>query len=73
MKFYLSSYRLGNKTGELKKLILHNKIGYIPNARDYSAVVDPEIKKNRTERDIALLSELGVGAEVIDLSNYFRL
>ncbi len=71
MKFYLSSYRLGNETEKLKKLIPNKKIGYIPNARDYSTV-DPEIKVNRTDRDSALLNELGIEAETIDLTNYFN-
>lgn len=38
MKFYLSSYRLGEKTEELKKLVPAGRIGYIPNALDSSGV-----------------------------------
>lgn len=59
MKFYLSSYQLGKETEKLKKLIPHKKIGYIPNARDFSGT-DPARKKERTERDTASLNELGI-------------
>ena len=69
MKFYLSSYKLGNETEKLKNLIPNKKIGYIPNARDFSGT-DPEKKRERTERDVTLLAELGIKAEVIDLKNY---
>ncbi len=71
MKFYLSSYRLGRETEKLKEMIPSKKIGYIPNARDYSTV-DPEIKMNRTERDSTLLAELEIETEIIDLTNYFN-
>lgn len=35
MKFYLSSYKIGNETEELKELARGKKIGFIPNALDY--------------------------------------
>ena len=70
MKFYLSSYKLGNETERLKMLIPHNKIGYIPNALDFSKA-DLERKKRHIEKDTAALRELGVGTEVIDLRDYF--
>lgn len=71
MKFYLSSYRLGNETEKLKKLIPNKKIGYIPNARDFSNA-DLERKKNSTGRDVVSLRELGLDVEVIDLREYFN-
>lgn len=71
MKFYLSSYGLGNEIDKLKKLIPNKKIGYIPNARDFSKT-DPERKKMRTDRDVASLRELGLDVYTVDLRNYFN-
>ncbi|OGK18995.1 hypothetical protein A3D80_03595 [Candidatus Roizmanbacteria bacterium RIFCSPHIGHO2_02_FULL_40_13b] len=70
MKFYLSSYKLGNQTEKLKQLIPHNKIGYIPNARDYSTA-DPERRKESVEANIQSLKELGIECELLDLKDYF--
>ena len=70
MKFYLSSYGLGNQVEELKKLIPNKKIGYIPNARDRSGA-DPETKKEKAERDIGLLRDIDIEIEMLDLSDYF--
>lgn len=70
MKFYLSSYGLGNEIGKLKTLAQKDKIGYIPNARDFSGY-DPERKAKRTASDIASLSELGLEVELLDLQVYF--
>ena len=71
MKFYLSSYKLGNEVEKLKKLIPYNKIGYIPNARDYPGV-DLEKKKESINRDVSSLQELGLNVEVVDLRDYFN-
>ena len=70
MKYYLSSYELGNKTEKLKALASKDKIGYIPNARDFSGA-DPERKSRRTTNDINSLHELGLEVELIDLQDYF--
>jgi dipeptidase E len=71
MKFYLSSFRLGNKAGELAGLMPNNKkIAYIPNACDYSNV--DWVKKNRWEKlDIESLEGLGLTVEYLDLKNFF--
>lgn len=71
MKFYLSSYGIGNEVEKFKQLIPNKKIGYIPNARDYSGY-DPERKKASTERDIGLLRELELDVELIELTDYFN-
>ncbi|MFZ2149646.1 MAG: Type 1 glutamine amidotransferase-like domain-containing protein [Minisyncoccia bacterium] len=71
MKFYLSSYALGNETEKLKALIPHKKIGYIANARDYSNP-DVEHRKNSVARDVAALKNLGIEVEEVDLKNYFN-
>jgi len=72
MKFYLSSYRLGDKATEIIRLMPENKtIGYIPNACDYTKVdVD---KKDKTDKEnIADLEKLGLSVEILDLKNYFN-
>ena len=71
MKFYLSSYGLGNDIEKLKALIPHKKIGYIANARDYSNP-DVEHRKSSVARDVASLENLGIEVEEIDLKNYFN-
>ncbi|MEM9832728.1 MAG: Type 1 glutamine amidotransferase-like domain-containing protein [Bacteroidota bacterium] len=70
MKFYLSSYRLGNKTEQLKKLVPYGNIGYVPNALDFSGA-DSERRKRHIERDTADLESLGVNVELLDLRDYF--
>lgn len=70
MKYYLSSYEIGNETEKLKELVSKGKIGYIPNARDFSGA-DPERKARRTKSDINSLRELGFEVELINLQEYF--
>lgn len=70
MKFYLSSYELGNETDKLKTLVPHGTIGYIPNARDFTGA-DPEKRDKRNEKDMSSLRELGLDVELVDLRNYF--
>ncbi|MBI3633186.1 MAG: Type 1 glutamine amidotransferase-like domain-containing protein [Candidatus Vogelbacteria bacterium] len=70
MKFYLSSYELWNETEKLKALIPKGKIGYIPNARDFSGA-GPERKAKRNDKDMGALRNLGVDVELVDLKNYF--
>lgn len=71
MKFYLSSFRLGNKSAELVRLMPENKkIAYIPNANDYTNVdLDRKIKWERL--DIDSLEKIGLSVEYLDLRNYF--
>lgn len=71
MKFYLSSFKLGNKPEELKRLIsVNNQFGYIPNACDYTNV--DTNKRNEVNRcDITDLTQLGLQVEILDLKNYF--
>lgn len=71
MKFYLSSYRLGEKAGELSGLMpAHNKrIAIIPNAKDY--VNEPEARRDREERETQSLRELGLEPELLDLRDFF--
>ena len=68
MKFYLSSYRVGNKAEELVKMIPNNKIGYIPNASDN---LSEERNQSHQVSNIRELRKLGLEPEIIDLKNYF--
>lgn len=70
MKFYLSSYELGAETEKLKNLVLKGRIGYIPNARDFTGA-DPERRERRNKNDMQSLQELGLEVELVDLRNYF--
>ena len=72
MKYYLSSYKLGNETNILKELIdnTHKNFGYILNALDFSSS-DPIRKKLHIEKDMEDLKSLGVEVELLDLKNFF--
>ena len=70
MKFYLSSYELGNETEKLKALVPKGRIGYIPNARDFTGA-DQERRARRNESDMASLRNIGLEVEMINLNDYF--
>lgn len=70
MKLYLSSYGLGNEIEKLKTMIPKGKIGYIPNALDFSNA-DVERRERHIERDMNSLRELGLEVELLDLKNFF--
>ncbi len=70
MKYYLSSYEIGNKKEKLKSLVPKGKIGYIPNARDYTGV-DLKRYAVRSEKDMSSLCELGIDVELLNLRDYF--
>lgn len=73
MKFYLSSYKLGNieNVQKLKQMISEtNKFtAYIPNALDYST--DSERRKMSENKDIEDLKSVGLQPERIDLRIFF--
>ncbi|MDO8659639.1 MAG: Type 1 glutamine amidotransferase-like domain-containing protein [Candidatus Parcubacteria bacterium] len=70
MKYYLSSYEIGNETEKLKKLVPKGRIGYIPNARDFTGA-DPERRAKRNEKDMGSLRELDFEVEMVNLRDYF--
>jgi len=71
MKFYLSSYRIGNEVRKLKKLIPKNKkTALIPNALDYSK--DLERRKKGEQDNVKELTKVGLDVEILDLRNYFN-
>lgn len=72
MKLYLSSYKLGDKTEELKRWIAdhNNKICLIPNSRD--VFPDGERKVTGIQADAKDLEGLGFDVTVISLKDYFN-
>ncbi|MEI6513953.1 MAG: Type 1 glutamine amidotransferase-like domain-containing protein [bacterium] len=70
MKFYLSSYKLGNEIDTLKSLIPTNKkTAFISNALDFSN--DLERRKKSEQSDIDDLVGVGLDVELVDLRHYF--
>jgi dipeptidase E len=70
MRLYLSSYGIGNRPEELVKLVGNNKkAAIILNAIDFGT---EEARKERLEREIKSLSNLGFLTEELDLRNYFN-
>ncbi len=72
MKFYLSSYKLGNELDKLKQLIdqTTGKFGYVPNSLDYIGA-DPQRRIDSIQNDINDLKDLGADVEIVDLKDYF--
>ena len=71
MKYYLSSFKLGNEVERLKRLIPSNKkTAYISNALDM--VDGQQWVKEFTEFDISQLTDVGLEVERFDLHNYFE-
>lgn len=72
MKFYLSSYKLGNQIEMLKELIPTDnlKTAYISNALDFSS--DQERREKSEQSDIDSLEELGLQIDKLDLREYFN-
>ena len=70
MKFYLSSFKVGNETEKLKKLVPKGKIlGLIPNALDWRGI---EERRQKTDQNIKDLTDLGIKVEILDLQYYFE-
>jgi len=72
MKYYLSSFRFGNKIEDLKRMKPANsKIAHINNARDM--VGNDSARAAQTQKDeIEFLNNLGFVAEPLDLKLYFN-
>lgn len=70
MKFYLSSYKIGNETQRLQGWLSGKTVGYIPNAGDFSKA-DPVKSTEVTERDTQSLRELGINVEILNLRDFF--
>ena len=71
MHFYLSSYKFGNKTDDLKRLRPdNNRIGHINNSRDWVGADLQRANKHQKE-EIEFLNSIGFVAESLDLKSYF--
>ncbi|MFH0929242.1 MAG: Type 1 glutamine amidotransferase-like domain-containing protein [Candidatus Aenigmatarchaeota archaeon] len=71
MKFYLSSYSLGNKVQKLKKMLSKNKkTAFISNAMDY--VDDMNKRKQKDLSGMEELRKVGMKPELLDLRDYFN-
>ncbi|HXB98492.1 MAG TPA: Type 1 glutamine amidotransferase-like domain-containing protein [bacterium] len=72
MKFYLSSYKVGNQVEQLKSLIPkdNHRFGYVPNALDYTGA-DPERRKRHVQDDMQALRHIGLESGILDLKEYF--
>lgn len=72
MKLYMSSYKLGNNTDELKKWIEKhgNKMILIPNSRD--VFPDGERLRSGIKKDEDMLREIGFDVTTISLKDYFN-
>ncbi len=71
MKFYLSSFKLGTHSKELVRMVEPaKKIGYVPNACDYTNV-NVERRNQVNVSDMAELMSLGLDVQLLDLKDYF--
>ena len=72
MKFYLSSYKLGDEIGQLKRLIPigNHRVAYISNALDFSN--DLEHRRQSEQDGLKQLEAVGLEPEVLDLRSYFN-
>lgn len=72
MKYYLSSYRFGDRIEDLKRLRGSNKkLGHINNARDWVGV-DAERALNTQNDEMEFLNSLGFVSEALNLQDYFN-
>jgi len=71
VKLYLSSYKLGDRAEELKRLVprQNRKVAFIPNALDF--VDDLKMRRRSELADIRDLERLGLHVDVLDLRDYF--
>ena len=69
MKFYLSSFKIGNNPSKLQELIGENKkTAYISNGLDFARL---EKQQEHQEWDMRELQEIGLNPELLDLKEYF--
>lgn len=70
MKFYLSSYRLGDNASELQMLVKgHRRIGVASNALDF--LCDPSLLQEKQRRELADLDGIGLKPVAVGLRDYF--
>lgn len=72
MKFYLSSFKIGNEEEKLKEITKsgNKKVAYINNALDFATDL---VRKNKSdEQDVLDLERLGFTVDILDLKQYFH-
>jgi dipeptidase E len=71
MKYYLSSYKFGNKVEKLKNILPKGaKIGHINNSKDWTTA-NPDIRNNHLKEEMEFMDSLGFNSEHLDLKKYF--
>jgi dipeptidase E len=72
MRFYLSSYKMGNEASKIAGLMPqgNNVIGYVPNAMDFSSA-EPVRRAQGIAKEVAELEGLGLKVKMLDLKEYF--
>ncbi|USN45312.1 MAG: Type 1 glutamine amidotransferase-like domain-containing protein [Candidatus Woesearchaeota archaeon] len=68
MKYYLSSFKIGNEPEKLKQLVNNRTIGFIPNSLDH--VPEPQ-RSESNQKNMQDLTDLGIRVELLDLRAYF--
>jgi dipeptidase E len=68
MKYYLSSFRIGNHKEKLLELSGGGSLAYIPNAQDNAT---PEVQSKIKERNQKDLEDIGISYQELDLKNFF--
>ena len=72
MKFYLSSFKLGNRPSDYCSLLDSKKsVGYIPNALDHLVGKMDDWLYDHVSEDIRSLEEMDLNVGVINLKEYF--
>lgn len=72
MKFYLSSFKIGNEERKLIELTENGdkKVAYINNALDFAT--DLERKNKSDAADVGDIQSLGLTVDILDLKKYFH-
>lgn len=68
MKFYLSSYKIGQEVEKLKNFMQGKRMGFIPNSVDYLELKSRQESNDKNMKDI---SDIGIDIEILDLRDYF--
>lgn len=68
MNLYLSSFRIGERGDDLRRLAAGRRIGFIPNALDH---VEPEARERSNALGLDEIRDVGLEAESLDLREYF--
>jgi len=68
LKYYLSSYRVGNHGEKFAEMLNGRRVAYIPNALDHISIEDQTKTRDRNQKD---LENLSINSEILDLKDYF--